>query len=198
MDSALTLACGLEVEERVARKAGARTALVGLGAGLPLPEGRLVSFGVCGALVPGLEPGALLTARKVVAADGSVLWEGEPLDVPGALRAVICASGIANEPEERTALARQSGAVAVDMESGVLASSGRLVGVVRAVSDGAGQPVGRLVRASKVDGGMDWSVVARGFLFEPLRSLRTAFDARRAFESLRCAAAALGREPTDG
>jgi hypothetical protein len=188
----ITLACALEVEERIARKAGARTALVGLGAGLPLPEGRLVSFGLCGALVPGLEPGALLTARKVVAPDGAALWEGEPLQVPGALRAVICASEVANEPKERRALAEQSGAVAVDMESGVLASSGRMVGVVRAVSDAVDEPVGRLVCAGKADGGTDWAVVARAFLLEPLRSLRTALDARRAFTSLRRAAAAFG------
>lgn len=192
MDAPLTLACGLEVEERLARKAGAHAALVGLGAGRPLPEGRLVSFGVCGALVAGLEPGALLTARKVVAADGAVLWEGDPLDVPGALRAVICASEVANEPEARRALAERSGAVAVDMESGVLAASGRLVGVVRAVSDAADEPVGRLVCAGKPDGRTDWAVVARAFVLEPLRSLRTALDARRAFASLRHAASALG------
>jgi hypothetical protein len=99
---------------------------------------------------------------------------------------------VANEPEERRALAEQSGAVAVDMESGVLASSGRMVGVVRAVSDAVDEPVGRLVCAGKADGGTDWAVVARAFLLEPLRSLRTALDARRAFASLSRAAAAFG------
>jgi adenosylhomocysteine nucleosidase len=194
----VTLACALEVEERIARKAGARTALVGLGAGLPLPAGGLVSFGVCGALVPGLEPGVLLTARKVVAPDGSTLWEGDPLELPGALRAVICASEVANEPEERRALAERSGAVAVDMESGVLASSGRMVGVLRAVSDAVDEPVGRLVCAGKADGATDWVVVARAFLLEPLRSLRTALDARRAFASLRRAASTFGSGEAGG
>jgi hypothetical protein len=200
VDSALspTLACALEIEERIARRGGARAARVGLGAGLPLPEGRLVSFGVCGALVPGLEPGALLTAQKVVGPDGVVLWQGDPLDVPGALRAIICTSEVANEPEERRTLAKKSGAVAVDMESGVLASSGRLVGVVRAVSDAADEPVGRLVCAAKADGGTDWRFVARAFLLEPLRSLRTALAARRAFASLRQAASTLAQEPIGG
>ncbi len=72
----LVLCCALASEERAARRAGARTALVGLGAGLPLPEGRLVSFGVAGALVPGLKPGTLVTASRVVDGDGRVLWEG--------------------------------------------------------------------------------------------------------------------------
>jgi len=187
----LTLACALAVEERVARTGGARTAVVGLGAGLPLPEGPLVSFGVCGALVEGLEPGTLLTARKVVDPDGSVLWEGHPLELPGALTAVVCASDVVDDPGERRALAERSGAVAVEMESGTLASSGRLVGVVRAVSDAVGAPVGGLASAGRADGSTDWAVVARAFLLEPLGSLRTALGARRAFASLRQAAAAI-------
>ena len=94
--------------------------------------------------------------------------------------------------------ARAWNMVEVDMESGVLASSGRLVGVVRAVSDAADEPVGRLVCAAKADGGTDWRVVARAFLLEPLRSLRTALAARRAFASLRQAASALAQEPVRG
>jgi adenosylhomocysteine nucleosidase len=191
-DEDLTLACALAVEERLARKAGARTALVGLGARLPLPEGQLVSFGFCGALVPGLEPGTLVSARQVVDPGGGTLWEGEALAVPGALRAVVCAAeAVAGEPELRRALAERSGAVAVDMESGVLARAGRLAGVVRAVSDAAEEPVGRLACAGSADGRTEWAVVARAFLLEPLRSVRTALGARRAMRSLRRAAEAL-------
>ncbi|HEY7692655.1 MAG TPA: hypothetical protein VH816_09975, partial [Gaiellaceae bacterium] len=47
------LACALEVEERAGLAGGACVARVGLGARLPLPEGRLVSFGLAGALVSG-------------------------------------------------------------------------------------------------------------------------------------------------
>jgi adenosylhomocysteine nucleosidase len=191
VDASLTLACALEVEEKAAREGGARTARVGLGAGLPLPGGALVSFGFCGALVPGLEPGTLLTAERVVGPDGEALWAGEPLEVPGALRGIICAAhGVADEPGARRALAESSGAVAVDMESGVLAGSGRLAGVVRAVSDGAGAPIGRLVRAGKPDGGTNWRVVAEAFALEPSRSMRTAIGARRALRTLERAAEA--------
>jgi hypothetical protein len=192
VDAALTLACALQVEAAAARRHGGRAALVGLGARLPLPAGPLVSFGFCGALVPGLEPGALLTAERVVAPDGAVLWEGEPLAVPGALRAVVCAADeVAGEAPRRRALAERSGAVAVDLESGALAASGRLAGVVRAVSDGLGAPLGPLATAARTDGSTDWSVVARAFLLEPLGSLRIALGARRALATLTRAAEAL-------
>jgi hypothetical protein len=192
VDAALTLACALEIEEGIARRAGARTALVGLGAKVPAEGERLVSFGFCGALVPGLEPGALLSARRVVSPVGETVWEGEPLAVPGALSAVFCAAGdVATDPEERRLLAERTGAVAVDLESGALARSGRLAGVVRAVSDGADDPLGGLARAAGSDGGTRWGVVARAFVREPLRSVRTALGARRAMRSLERAAEAL-------
>ena len=66
---------------------------------------------------------------------GRTLWDGPALEVAGAEPAVVVASdGVANEPEARRALAERSGAAVVDMESGVLASTGRLAGVVRAIS----------------------------------------------------------------
>ena len=122
--NALTLVCALKVEERAARRAGAKTALVGLGAGLPLPEGQLVSFGFAGGLGDTLRPGTLVTATKVVDPSGRTLWDGPALEVAGAEPTVVGASdGVANEPEARRALAEQSGAAVVDMESGVLAST---------------------------------------------------------------------------
>jgi adenosylhomocysteine nucleosidase len=185
----LTLACALKVEEKAARKAGAKTALVGLGAGLPLPHGRLVSFGFAGGLEPRLRPGTLVTATKVVDSQGRTLWEGPALEVEGAEPAVVCASdSVANEPEARRELARRSGASVVDMESGILASTGRLSGVVRAVSDSGDDPVGRLICAGKADGGTDWKVVATAFVTEPVKSIRTARDARRATAALTRAA----------
>ena len=193
MDSALTFACALKVEEKVARRAGGRAAVVGQGARLPLPEGRLVSFGFAGGLAEELEPGTLLTATKVVDPRGDVLWEGEALPVPGAQPAVICWSpdGVVNEPEARRALAESSGAVAVDMESGRLAETGRLAGAVRAVSDTGTRPVGALVSAGKTDGGTDWRVVAKAFVTEPRESIRTTRDARKAIRALHRAAEAL-------
>jgi adenosylhomocysteine nucleosidase len=189
VDSSVTLACALRVEEKAARRAGAKTALVGLGASLPLPDGRLVSFGFGGSLEPRLRPGALVTATKVVDSNGKTLWEGPTLEIEGAEPAVVCAAdGVANDPEARLKLARTSGAAVVDLESGVLASTGRLAGVIRAVSDSGTHPVGRLVSAGKPDGGTDWKVVATAFATEPIRSIRTARDARKATEALTRAA----------
>lgn len=188
----LTLACALAVEERVARRAGARAVRVGVGAGGPLPEGWLVSFGFAGALSSRLDPGTLVTAGRVVAEDGGVLWEGEPVRVPGAVEAVVCAAGaVVDGPEARRVLAVRSGAEVVDMESGVLAATGRLAGVVRAISDTPDGPVGRLVAAARPDGATDWSVVARAALLEPLRTIETARHARRAATSLHRAACVL-------
>jgi hypothetical protein len=187
-----TLACALAVEERAAARAGARSRRVGLGARERLPEGPLVSFGLAGALVSGLEPGTLLTARRVVDAEGTVLWEDEPLRVPGALTAVMCDAGrVVDDPVERRELARSTGAAAVDTESATLAATGRLAGVVRAISDTPEQPVGRLAHAATSDGGTDWKVVFEALTSEPRATLRTAVATRRALASLRAAAAAL-------
>jgi nucleoside phosphorylase len=187
--------CALAVEERAAAKGGARARLVGLGAQGHLPSGLLVSFGLAGALVSGLEPGTLLSARRVVDAEGTVLWEDEPLRVPGALTAVVCDAGrIVDDPVERRELARSTGAAAVDTESATLAASGRLAGVVRAISDTPDRPVGRLAHAATPEGGTDWRVVAQAVTSEPRATLRTALATRRALASLRSAASAIVAE----
>jgi hypothetical protein len=189
----VTFACALRVEEKIARRGGAKAVVVGQGASLPLPDGRLVSFGFAGGLDDGLEPGTLLSATKVVDPSGRVLWEGEPIEVPGGRPAVICWSpdGVVNEPAARHALAESSGAVAVDMESGRLAETGRLAGAIRALSDTGAHPVGALVCAGKEDGGTDWKVVAKAFVTEPFTSIRTTRDARKAIRALYRAAEAL-------
>jgi hypothetical protein len=188
----LTLACALEVEERAARKGGARTARVGLAATLPAPDGPFASFGLAGALVQGLPPGSLVTATRIVGEDGAVLWAGEPLSVPGARPGVLCgASRVVDRLEERTALAARTGAVAVDLESAPLARTGRLSGAVRAISDDATVPLGRLARAATPEGRVVWREVALAFLTQPARSLRSARAARRGIAALERAAAAL-------
>lgn len=183
----------MAVEERAA--AGARIVRAGPGAQRPLPAGPLVSFGLAGALVSGLPPGALLTARRVVDGDGTVLWEDEPLRVPGALTAVVCDAGrIVDDPPERRELAERTGAVAVDTESAALAATGRLAGVVRAVSDTPEHPVGRLVHGATADGATDWRAVAGALFSEPAATIRTARAARQALASLRHAATVLAVE----
>lgn len=188
----LVFCCALDSEERVARRARLRTVRIGLGATLPLPEGRLVGFGVAGALGSGLPAGTLVSASRVVDADGRVLWEGAGLDVRGARKAVLCDLGrIVDSTADRAEVAERTGAEVVDMESAKLAATGRLEGVVRSIVDTPGERLGRLAFSVKPDGSADWPAVARAFLLEPVTSVRVALRARRAFAALRRAATEL-------
>ena len=184
----LTLACATAAELRAARRAGARSALVGLGAANGVPEGALVSFGLAGALREGLPSGTVLDATRVVDGAGSVLWEGEPLGVAGARPAtILAAEEIVDGAEERRALHERTGADAADLESGPLARTGRLRGVLRAVSDTPDRPLNGIAKAVTSDGGYHWAGLARAFAREPRRFTRAAGDARRALRRLTAA-----------
>ena len=181
----VTLACATTAELRAARRAGRRSALVGLGAANGVPDGPLVSFGLAGALRDGLPVGTVLDATRVVAADGAVLWEGSALGVPGARPAtILAAERIVDSPEERRGAHERTGADAVDLESGPLARSGRLHGVLRVVSDTPEHPLGALAGAVRRDGSSDWRGVVRGVA----RSPRAALNAARAVNRLGAAA----------
>ena len=180
----LTAACATTAEERAARRAGLRTSLVGLGAANGLPQGELVSFGLAGAL-DGLRSGTVIDATRVVDEWGETLWEGEGLGVPGAVPGTILAvDRIVDEPAERERLHRSTGADAVDLESGVLARSGRLRGVVRAVSDTPGRRLHGICDAVTPEGRYDWSGIARGLARSPGGFVRAAADGKRALDAL--------------
>jgi hypothetical protein len=181
----LTFACATAAELRAARRAGRRSERIGLGASNGIPEGPLVSFGLAGALRDDLPVGTVLDATRVVGADGAVLWEGEGLRVPGGRQATILAADrIVDSAEERRRVHEASGADAADLESGPLASTGRLQGVLRVVSDTPERPLGALVGAVRRDGRNDWAGVARGVT----RSPRAALNAARAMKKLVAAA----------
>jgi adenosylhomocysteine nucleosidase len=182
----LTFACATTAEERVARRLGLRTVRVGVRAANGVPDARLVSFGLAGALSEDLRVGDVLDATRVVDERGETLWEGRQLGVAGARAATVLGSDeLVHDAGERRRLHEASGADAVDMESGVLARSGRLAGVVRVVSDGAGSaiegvdgtvhPDGR----TNVPGLVRWVATRRG---DAVRSLRDAVVALRALE----------------
>jgi len=181
----VTIACATKAELRAARRTGARTALVGLAAANGLPDGPLVSFGLAGALRDDLPAGTILDATRVVDRDGTVLWQGEPLGVAGALPATILAAGeIVDEPGERRRLHERTGADAVDLESGPLARTGRLCGVLRAVSDTPERPLHGICDAVKPAGRYDWPGLVRAFARQPRGFSRAASDARRALGRL--------------
>ena len=181
----LTFACATSAEERVAQKLGLDAVRVGIGAVNGVPEGRLVSFGLAGSLGE-LAVGDVLDATRVVDETGSTLWEGPGLGVRGARAGIILGGGaLVHDAAERAHLREASGADAVDMESGVLARSGRLAGVVRAISDDADSTVEGVDGTVHADGRTDvagllrWVATRRG---SAVRSMRDALRALKALE----------------
>ena len=211
----LGIVTGLAGEARIARGTAARVlcahgspdrarshaeALAGSGAA------GLVSFGVAGGLDPALLPGTVVIATGIVTPGGAVL--GVDADWAGRLAArlepairvtrgpVAGAPGPVADDDARAALARSSGAAAVDMESHevglVAAQAGLPVLAVRAIADPAGRGlpasalaalgVGRaraFVEICRRPG--DWPALAR-----------LAMDYRRALAALRAVVASGG------
>ena len=181
----LTFACALPAERRAAKRLG-RTVLVGMACTHGVPERDVVSFGLAGALHDGLGVGDVLDATRVVDEHGRTLWEGGPLGVAGARPAtVLGAAELVHDAAERRRLHEESGADAVDMESGVLARSGRLAGVVRVVSDGIESAIEGVDHTVHADGRTDvvgllrWIATRRG---DAVRSMRDAVSALQALE----------------
>jgi hypothetical protein len=182
----LTFACATTAEERVAKRLGLRTVRVGVRAANGVPDEQVVSFGLAGALHDGLHVGDVLDATRVVDARGATLWEGGPLGVNGArIGTVLGSDALVHEAADRLRLREASGADAVDMESGVLARSGRLAGVVRVVSDDPASAIEGVDRTVHADGRTDvvglvrWVATRRG---DAVRSMRDAMTALRALE----------------
>jgi hypothetical protein len=181
----LTFAVATSAEERVARRLGLDAVRVGLRGANGVPEGRLVSFGLAGSLGD-LHVGDVLDATRVVDESGMTLWEGPGLGVRGARDGVVLGGDVlVHDPTERARLREASGADAVDMESGVLARSGRLAGVVRAISDDAESAIEGVDSTVHADGRTDvpgllrWIATRRG---DAIRSMRDALRALNALE----------------
>jgi hypothetical protein len=178
------MVCATRTEARAARRAGLRAEVAGIGATRTLPEGPLVSFGLAGALHDGFRLGDVVDATRVVDAEGTVLWEGGPLGARGARQAtVVATTSVADDPAARRALHERSGADVADMESGVLARSGRLAGCVRAVSDTPSKPLGPLAGVVDAEGSLTVAGALRA-LVRPRQTVRALAGVRRALRSL--------------
>jgi adenosylhomocysteine nucleosidase len=182
----LIYACATSAEERVARRAGLRAVRVGLRAANGVPDAPVVSFGLAGALDDTLNIGDVIDATRVVDESGATLWEGAGLGVGGARGGTVLASDVlVHDRTERRRLRAASGADAVDMESGVLARSGRLAGVVRAISDETASAIAGVDETVHADGRTDvvgivrWVARQRG---DAIRSMKDAVVALRALE----------------
>ena len=138
----------------------------------------LVSFGIAGGLSQRLKAGSLIVADAVI--DGRARyptyagWSARLMaEAPGAIQGMVLGSNspVAN-PFEKDKLFIDSGALAVDMESHIVARLGaeyRLpVAVLRAVSDPAGRALPPAALAGmKPDGSPDILAVLKLLLFDP-------------------------------
>ncbi len=173
----------------------------------------LISFGLAGALVPGLAPGALLLPREVIGIDSGQIfpvdaaWHARVVDAARAcnlsLRAEDSLAGsdlAVTVAADKANLAAACGAVAVDMESHVVAAVARRHGlpllVVRAVADPAerGSPALALAGVGPEGETRPWTV-ARHVVRAPWALpalLRLAADSRAGLAALRDAVTRLG------
>ena len=186
----LTVACATSAEERVARRLGLKAVRVGVSVANGVPEGNLVSFGLAGSLGE-LGVGQVLDATRVVDETGATLWEGPGLGVRGARAGVVLGGDVlVHDAAERARLRESSGADAVDMESGVLARSGRLAGVLRAISDDAGSVVEGVDRTVHADGRTNIAGLLRWVASRRGGAVRSMHGALRALKALEQAVAA--------
>ena len=167
----------------------------------------VVSFGVAGALVPGLKPGSLVIGSSVIDVNGEHLpacaqWAARILkSIPGAMHAPILGSeGPVAHPAVKRLLHKRTGAAIVDMESHLAARLAAKHGIafaaLRVVCDPSHRalPTAALI-GMRPDGSTDGLAVLRGIAGRPSvipGVMLTAMDAAAARASLQRARIALG------
>jgi len=208
---------GLRAEARIATRGGlAAQATGGVAAqttavaDLLLAQGAeaLVSFGIAGALAPGLAPGTLILPCAVIAEDGSryavdEAWHARIEDAlaAAALRVetgdILGAKEAASSRARKAALFAKTGALAVDLESHLVAHAAARAGkpflVLRAIAD----PAMRDLPQAAVNGLDETGAPALGRILKSVTRhpaqiaalLRLAGDTRRALFALRSAIA---------
>ncbi len=177
----------------------------GLAAALTPRPSAILSFGICGALDPGLRVGDLVIADGVAIGDtclaADAVWTAELRSALPAARPGDIAGGdvIIDSLEAKSALWRATGAVAVDMESHAVARAASNIGipfaVVRAVSDTADRALPRAAQAGfRTDGEPDVGAVISALARRPWELpalIRVALEAEAAFRTLERAARAI-------
>jgi hypothetical protein len=178
----LIAACATGPEARAARRAGYRTARVGVCVRRGVPAGEIVSFGVAGGL-NGSPIGTVIDATRIVDEHGDTLWEGPGLGV-GRAGTILAMGRLVDDPDELRRLGEQTGADAVDMESGILAATGRLCGCLRAISDTPAEPLGPLARAVTPEGRPRPLGFLKALVTAPSRTVHALGNVRRALKAL--------------
>jgi hopanoid-associated phosphorylase len=158
----------------------------------------VISIGIAGGLAPGLQVGQWVVADAVLV-DGESMptdpaWTGRlATRLPEAARGLLLgANAMVAEATQKASLHRTTGALAVDMESHVVAQVARRhhlpFAAARVVSDAAHRtlpPAARL--GMKSDGGMDLPAVLRSLLADPRQLpalIRTGLEAEQGFRAL--------------
>jgi hypothetical protein len=138
----LVAVTGLAAEAAIARRAGVAAVCgggdraateVAIGRAIANGATALLSFGIAGALAPGLRPGTIVIADRVA----GIGAQPQPL-AAGGLRGVVvgAAMPVANR-REKSALFAATNALVVDLETDLVARAGLPYAVLRAVADPA-------------------------------------------------------------
>jgi adenosylhomocysteine nucleosidase len=207
-DGFVLVACGLALEARIA--AGKRVRSVAGGVDRQRLASELeravtsgatavISFGVAGALAPGIAPGTWIVGRGVHTAAGyracDVAWTAQLVErLPGALVGDLAGSDrpVADVNAKR-ALHAATSALAVDTESHVVAAVAAAhalpFAAFRVVADPAMRSLPPAALVGLTAGGtVDIAAVLRSLVRTPSQLpllVRTAWDARVAFAALR-------------
>lgn len=198
----LGVVVGLKAEARIAARlgpvaiSGARPEAAASGIRRLIADGatELLSFGLAGGLAPGLAPGDLVVATAVLIGDtrhptDAALTNRFANALPDAHLGAIVGSDIAvADTAAKRRLHATTGAIAVDMESQLLAASGLPFTVLRAIADPHDRvlPPAALV-GLKPNGAPDILAVLLSLLRAPgqlRRLLELAGESKRAMASL--------------
>ena len=193
---------GLGREARILARAGVRAIAGGgdharleaeIDAACPGAAG-VISIGLGGALVEGLEPGDWVVGSSVGPIDTDPAWTKRLMQaLPGARLGPIAGSDVMIvDAAAKGALRAASGALAVDMESHIAARVAQRHGLpfaaARTISDGADRALPPAAQAGmRPDGGMDVLAVIAALARRPWELpalIRTGMEAETAFRAL--------------
>lgn len=161
----------------------------------------LISIGIGGGLASALQTGDVVIGRAVLAFGARVETDdGWTLSLqralPGAMAGdVLGSDAMVTDRRRKAELHQETGALAVDMESHIVAAAARDAGVpfavLRVISDPAWRSLPPAVTLGiRPDGGMNIGGVARAVAADPMQIpalIRAGLDARAAFRALfRC------------
>ena len=158
----------------------------------------IASIGIAGALAPDLRPGQWVVARAVLdrteALPADRAWTDRlAARLPGTVEGTFLGiDAMVAEETDKAALHAATKAIAVDMESHVVARvaarHGRPFAAARVICDPAHRTLPPAARVGmRPDGRMDVRAVLRALIIEPGQLpdlMRTAWEAERAFRSL--------------